>query len=254
MALNIDLIRARRPGQTITFLQTIDTTMRVAANMAAEGAASGTVVLADEQTAGVGRLGRTWHSERDAGVYMSVVLRLPLPPANLPLANLMLGLATADAIQNACGLRCDLRWPNDVLISERKAAGILAQMAGESVIAGIGINVNQSEFPADLRTPATSLRLQCAGKPQSREDIVVATLESLDSFSDTLVSDGPEAILRLFSAASSYTNNRRVLIEESGLRGTTAGLDEHGFLMVCLDSGRLERIAAGGIRPEYSAV
>jgi BirA family transcriptional regulator, biotin operon repressor / biotin---[acetyl-CoA-carboxylase] ligase len=180
-----------------------------------------------------------------------MLLRLPLSPSNLPIASLLLALATADAIQNSTQLACDLRWPNDVLIKERKVAGILAHLAEEYVVAGIGINVNQTALPAGLRTPATSLRIECHGSVHSREDIIVNLLESLDVFCSMLARDGPGSILRVFSAASSYAVDRRVIVEETGSTGVTAGLDESGFLMMQSDAGPLERLATGGIRPHY---
>jgi BirA family biotin operon repressor/biotin-[acetyl-CoA-carboxylase] ligase len=117
----------------------------------------------------------------------------------------------------------------------------------------MGINVNQTSLPADLRTPATSLRIDSGGRPQSRERIIVNLLASLDSFCATLALDGPEAILRAFTTASSYATNRRVVIEETGGKGVTAGLDENGFLLIRSDSGRLERLATGGVRPDLSS-
>jgi BirA family biotin operon repressor/biotin-[acetyl-CoA-carboxylase] ligase len=208
------------------------------------------VVLADEQTAGVGRLGRAWHSEAETGIYCSVLLQLGLPPGEVPIATLMLGLATGDAIGKVTNLSCDLRWPNDVLIGENKVAGILAQLAGDYIIAGIGINVNQTELPKALRTPATSLRLAAGGKDQSRENLVVQLLDSIDSFISVLAEGGRAAILRTFAAGSSYVLNRRVIIEESGRKGVTAGLDDQGFLMVRYESGQVERVASGGVRAD----
>ncbi len=249
MPLDIDAIRARRPQSELHYFPVIDSTMREAARLAATNAPHRATVLADEQTAGVGRLGRSWHSEADSGVYCSVLLRLPLPPSQLPLATLVLGLATADAIQNSTGVACDLRWPNDVLVNGKKVAGILAQLVDTCVVAGIGINVNHSALPDDLRTPATSLFIE-SGSLQSREDLVAALLDSLDTFADLLQTRGSEAIIRSFTAASSYANNRRVVLEETGQRGTTAGLDAQGFLKVRLDSGVMERVASGGVRPE----
>jgi len=175
-------------------------------------------------------------------------LRLLLSPANLPVATLLLGLAAAEAIQTATSLACDLRWPNDVLIDGRKVAGILAQLVDTCIVAGIGINVNQTKFPDGLRTPATSLRLESNGRPQSREAILVQLLASLDSFCSLLAAEGPTAIIRAFTAASSYALNRRVILEETGQKGVTGGLDENGFLLVQFDSGRTERVAAGGVR------
>ena len=119
----------------------------------AKGCPPGTVIVAGEQTAGTGRYGRHWHSEPESGLYLSIVIGGNLDPV----ITLALGLAVADAIQQTTNVTCDLRWPNDILISEKKAAGILTQLEGESIIAGIGINVNHTAFPPDL--VATSLRL-----------------------------------------------------------------------------------------------
>jgi BirA family biotin operon repressor/biotin-[acetyl-CoA-carboxylase] ligase len=249
MPLDIERIRRSRPENELHYFATVDSTMNVAARLAAAGAPHGTVVLADEQTGGIGRLGRTWQSIAEAGLYSSVLLRLGIAPAHFPVVTLVLGLATADAIQKSTGLACDLRWPNDVLIRERKAAGILAQLHDGCIVAGIGINVNQTGFPDGLRTPATSLLIESNGKPQSREALAAQLLESLDYFCDILEAEGPESIIRAFSAASSYALQRRVIVEESGREGITAGLDEQGFLMVRFENGTLERVAAGGIRP-----
>src|SRR4029077_20415255 len=126
----------------------------------------GTVAGAEEQTEGQGRLGRTWHSERDSGLYVSIVLRHLIPANTVPLVTLALGLAAREAILKATDLACDLRWPNDVLIHAKKCAGILTRLessgypsgiiAGGAIIAGIGINVNHSSFPEELSSIATS--------------------------------------------------------------------------------------------------
>ncbi|MGA8026397.1 MAG: biotin--[acetyl-CoA-carboxylase] ligase [Bryobacteraceae bacterium] len=248
MPLDVDTIRNLRPQNHIHYFSTVGSTMTEAARLAAADAPHGTVVLADEQTAGIGRLGRSWQSEAELGIYCSLVLRLPLPSSSLPVASLLLGLSTAEAIQKSTNVACDLRWPNDVLISERKVAGILTHLIEDCVIAGIGVNVNQTFFAADLRTPATSLRIQSDGRAQSREYLIVNLLDSLDTFCSMLIDEGPESILRAFVSASSYALNRRVIVEENGLRGVTAGLDSNGFLLVRSDSGHVERLAAGGVR------
>ena len=156
------------PGRRVEWFPSLDSTMTVAARLAREGCASGTVVGADEQTAGIGRAGHSWHSEPEAGLYVSIVLRLALGPESLPLVMLALGLATRDAIADVTGLAPDLRWPNDVLLGEKKCAGILAQMEGDAVIAGIGINVGHASFPPEIAPLATSLRM--AGASVSREE------------------------------------------------------------------------------------
>lgn len=250
MPLDIEQIQRARTANTIFYYPTLGSTMMEATSLANAGALHGTVVIADEQTAGIGRLGRSWVSQPDVGIYCSILLRLNLKPGSLPVASLVLGLATAEAIQKSTELVCDLRWPNDVLIRERKVAGILTHLTEGYIVAGIGINANQTSFPNDLRTPATSLRIESGGREQSREMIVIQLLESVDIFCSMLQTSGPESIIRAFTSASSYVLHRRIVIEETGEKGTTAGLDSSGFLLVQLDRGKLERVAAGGVRPD----
>lgn len=253
MPLDVARIRALRIGDEIHYFETVGSTMTEAARLLAAGAPEGTVVLANQQTAGIGRLGRSWISERDAGVYASILLCLPLSSSSLPIASLLLGLATAEAIHRATHVACDLRWPNDVLTNSRKVAGILTHLIDSRIVAGVGINVNQSSFPEGLRTPATSLRMESGGRLQCREEILVALLDSIDAFTSMLKTKGAQAILRAFTAASTYAVNRRVVVEDGGLRGITEGLDENGFLLLRTESGRIEKITSGGIRADPSA-
>jgi len=212
--------------------------MTVAARLAREGCAHGTVVVADEQTAGIGRHGRLWHSERGTGLYTSIVLRIPQP---VPVMMLALGLAAREAIAKTSGLSPDLRWPNDVLIGGRKCAGMLAQIDGGALIAGIGINVAQTEFPKELE--ATSLLIQ--GAIVAREDILIALVEAVDEY----CFKEPAEIRRLFEAASSYARGLRVRVDQDGVEGVTQGLDPSGFLIVKQDNGEHATILAGGVRP-----
>src|SRR5258708_1430366 len=135
-------------ARKVYWFESIGSTMTEAARLAAEGCASGTVAGADEQTAGQGRLGRTWISERDRGLYFTIILRLDLKQNALPVVTLAMGLAVAEAITAVSGIVCDLRWPNDVLIGERKTAGILVQLEHGAILAGIGVNINNHELPA----------------------------------------------------------------------------------------------------------
>jgi BirA family biotin operon repressor/biotin-[acetyl-CoA-carboxylase] ligase len=225
----------------------IDSTMYEAARLAHKGAPHGTVVGADEQTAGHGRLGRAWHSPPGAGLYVSLILRLGGPAEELPIVTLALGLAAAEAITQATGLAPDLRWPNDVLLAGRKCCGILTQLHGAAVVAGIGINVNHESFPAELRAIATSLRLQ-AGRTVDRDGLLRHLLAAVDDHLDILRQQGRAAILRLFTQHSSYVFGRRVLVDERDA-GTTDGLNEAGFLMLRRDDGGRVPILAGGVRP-----
>ena len=248
MALDIARIREFRPNNELHYFTSVESTMKEAARFAEQGSPHGTVVIAEEQTAGMGRLGRTWISEPEVGIYCSVLLQLKLPPGKLPVVSLLLGLATAEAIHKAANLSCDLRWPNDVLIDGCKVAGILTHLVDTYIVAGIGINVNNISLEPELRTPATSLLL-ASGKPIARETLLVKLLESLDRFCEMLVQEGPGAVVGAFTLASSYVTDRRVSVEENGVQGTTTGLDEDGFLLIRTDHGLLQRVAAGGIRP-----
>jgi BirA family biotin operon repressor/biotin-[acetyl-CoA-carboxylase] ligase len=250
MPFDIEWVRARLADHRIDWHATIGSTMTAAQLLAVAGCASGTIVGAEEQTAGQGRYGRRWHSEASDGLYVSMVLRYPFPPGAQPLVTLALGLAAADAILKATDLACDLRWPNDVLVQSRKCAGILTQLEGSAIIAGIGINVNHSEFPDELSAIATSLRM-ASGRVQSRERLLVELVSSVDSFCTLLEKQGKVPILEMFSRASSFVHGRRVSVEQgdSMLSGTTAGLNESGFLLLRDDAGKQNVIIAGGVRP-----
>lgn len=249
MALDVEWVRARLPGRQIVWLELTASTMTEAARLAAAGCRSGTAVVAEEQLAGQGRQGKTWHSERETGLYVSIVLRLPLPATDAPVLTLALGLAVAEAISRTTDLTCDLRWPNDLLIATRKCAGILVQVDEPAFIAGIGINVNQTAFPLALADTAASLRL-ITGLVQSRERLLVHLLTAIDSFTRMLVEGGAEPILRMFARASSYATGKRVIVEQgdSLIQGTTEGLDPSGFLVVRKDDGTRSTILAGGVR------
>lgn len=228
----------------------IDSTMRRAAELAREGAPAGAIVGADEQTAGQGRMGRRWHSPPGGGLYFTMILRPRLGPAELPLVTLALGVAVADAIQMFTGLPCDLRWPNDVLANGRKIAGILAQMQDGAVLAGIGVNVGQADFPPEIREIATSIILE-TGAEHDKHFLLRAIAGGIASHVKILESSGAEAILRLFAAASSYVAGRRVAVElpAGEAHGVTAGLTPAGHLLLRTDSGEEITITAGGVRP-----
>ena len=228
---DLDSVRARLPGRRIDWFDTLDSTM----TEARRDPQPGRIVGAEEQTGGMGRHGRKWISPKGEGLYVSIVLSAK----PVPVVMLALGLATREAVGNA-----DLRWPNDVLLNGKKCAGVLAQLDGNAIIAGIGINVSQGEFPGDLETPATSLLLE--GVTISREDLLVALVECVDRY--TLL--GSDEIVRQFTSASSYVSGKRVRVE-AGLEGVTCGLDPAGFLRVREDNGTETTILAGGVRPAH---
>lgn len=232
--IDIDRIRREFPARRIDYYDTIDSTMRAAA-----GCPAGTVAIAGEQTAGQGRHGHAWHSAAGTGLYCSIVLE----PS--PVLTLALGLATAETIAGVTGVACDLRWPNDVMLGAKKVAGILVQLVEGRAIAGIGINVNQETFPAELDGLATSLK-QHTGKTISLTDLLIHLIRGVDSG----VREETDNVLRLFAHASSYAAGRRVTVDlpAGAIVGTTAGLDASGFLIVRQDDGTDTVIVAGGVR------
>jgi len=236
--LDIDRLRRAFPARTIHYHESIDSTMTAASRLPI-----GDVVIAEEQTAGQGRHGHTWHSAPGDGIYCSVVL------AQTPVLTLALGLATHTAIFESTGLVCDLRWPNDLMLNGRKVAGILVQAVGRNAIAGIGINVNHTAFPDDVAALATSLRI-AADRPIHREEILLALLPAID----TIVAQDKSAILAAFTHLSSYASGLRVQVDQPDgiLEGTTAGLDTDGYLIVRKDDGTSTLIVAGGVRAARS--
>lgn len=235
MSCDLALLRESFPGRNIVYYASIDSTMNAAAILT-----PGSVVIAGEQTAGQGRHGHTWHSEPGNGLYVSIVL------PQSPVLTLALGLATVEAIAQVAGIACDLRWPNDVMIGTRKAAGILVQLVDGQAIAGIGINLNHANFPPDLAEEATSLKRARNGVEVPVTDLLIALLHAIDSF----IQEDKETILRLFTLASSYVSGRRVTVAlpDGTIEGTTKGLDGDGFLIVRKNDGTDTLILAGGVR------
>jgi BirA family biotin operon repressor/biotin-[acetyl-CoA-carboxylase] ligase len=232
----------------------IGSTNEAAMQAGAGGEAEGSVFLAEEQTAGRGRGGHGWHSPRSTGIYCSVLLRPAVSPADALPLTLAAGLAVHAAVEEVTRLAPELRWPNDLLLNGRKFCGILAEMNAEVtrvryVAVGMGVNVNQEKFPADLEAQATSLRRE-TGRPWSRVALTVALLKSLDREYKELTRGeaGRETILRRFEKVSPYAQGRRVCVEENGgFEGVTAGLDERGFLRVKTAEG-VRTVLSGGVR------
>ena len=217
------------------------------------GAPHGSVYFADEQREGRGRGDHGCQSVAGQGLYVSVLLRPSLPAARLPLLPLAAGLAAADAIHAASGLTADLRWPNDLLIGERKCGGILAEskIKGGAVafaVVGVGINVHQRGFDAGLAAAATSLDLE-TGRRISRQALLIALLESLEREALGLQEESAgTAIAERLEEASTWVRGRRVDVHgPQACTGVTAGLDEHGFLRIDTADGRVT-VQTGGIR------
>jgi len=248
------LLRGTSFDQHVHHFYKIGSTNTAAMAAAAEGAPEGTVFLAEEQTAGRGRGANTWQSQRSTGIYCSVILRPALPPSEILVLSLAAGLAVRAAIQQVdARVKPDLKWPNDVLIDGKKVCGILTEMNAEAtrvryIVVGIGLNVNQRNFPKELG--ATSLHL-VTGSEWSRVELVAALLKSLDREYRQLVddTDARASILLRFGEASSCVQGKAVRIEENGstFEGTTEGLDSRGFLRVKTPHG-MQTVLSGTVR------
>ncbi len=255
--LTPDMVRQRLKGSLFGkriyhFFKT-DSTNRVALELGHAGEPEGAVVLAEEQTAGRGRAGRSWHSERAAGVYVTLLLRPRLAPVQAPLLTMMAGLSAHSAVQTVTGLEVDLKWPNDLLIRGKKAGGILTEMHAEPgqvrfVIVGIGLNVNQEKFPGELSGVATSLRIE-TGKPQSRMEVLVRLLREFESDYNRFLHEGVTSVVARFEAVSSYAKGKRVRVTNTteSYTGTTAGLGPEGLLQVERDDGQLVTVIVGDV-------
>jgi BirA family biotin operon repressor/biotin-[acetyl-CoA-carboxylase] ligase len=231
----------------------VDSTNNVALRLAQEGEPHGAVVIAEEQTAGRGRLDHTWHSEKSSGIYVTLLLRPAISPVQAPLITLLAGLAVREAVLEQTGLYADVRWPNDLLLRGKKFCGILTEMHAEPdrvrvVVVGIGLNVNHARMPQSLADTATSLRME-SGRVHSRLELLVKLLRQVDRQYNQFLAEGAAPLVERFTEVSSYARGKRVRISAAGetFTGTTAGLDPSGLLRVARDDGRTELVLAGEI-------
>jgi len=238
---------------TLLLLDSIDSTNLEAIRRARMGAPEGLCIVAREQTAGRGRLERSWHSQKDAGIYFSIVLRPRLETNYWPLLALMAALAVVDALRKSCAVRADIKWPNDVCVHERKVCGILAETtetpAGPAAVIGIGINLTNESLRADLINLATSLE-QITGRPPDPETVLTELLKAVvERYQALQTAGGREHTIREWCAHSTYAFDRRVRVsfDSDSFVGVTRGLDEDGALRVETAEGKLRLVRAGDV-------
>ena len=253
-------------ARKLQHLPSVGSTNILASEAAQAGAEHGSVWLADEQTAGRGRSNHDWHSPPGDGLYVSVLLRPQMALADALWLSLATGLAAQSAIATITRANPDIRWPNDLLIGNRKCGGILVEtsaIAPQSdtpamlryAVVGVGINVNHQSFPTDLESFATSLRRE-SGKPWARELILVELLRALEKEIALLEAElrgtsTDASLLKRFAASSTWVRGKRVSVDEAGgYTGVTDGLDARGFLRVAGDDGVLHTVLSGGVRAQ----
>lgn len=230
-----------------------------AARRAVEGAAEGVCVVAGEQTAGRGRLQREWASPKGAGLYFSIILRPQLEQKTWPLLTLMAAVSVHDALFDACALPTDIKWPNDILVNEKKLCGILAETVetpmGRAVVVGIGINLTKGSFPPELEMIATDV--ETAGNQRPELEVVLeALVRALASHYELLnQAAGPEEIISAWCARSSYGEGKLIRVSGSrdSLVGTTRGLERDGALRVETYTGEIKVVRAGDVTSVRSA-
>jgi BirA family biotin operon repressor/biotin-[acetyl-CoA-carboxylase] ligase len=244
----------RRIGASVVCLQETPSTNAVAFKMAQEGAAEGTVVIADTQTAGKGRLGRVWQSPAGVNLYCSVILRPSISPVAACQLTFLSVVAVARAIEKCTPLAPQIKWPNDILISGKKVAGLLNEMNAETekvnfVVLGIGVNLNMrlSQLNEELRHPATSL-LEEGGVEVDRANFTRTLLSELDELYHRFLNEGEESVRAEWLERSAIRGRSvRVSYGDRDIVGSVQGIDSFGALLVQLADGSVETVLSGDV-------
>lgn len=242
-------------GREVLFFSEIDSTNREARERAEKEAPEGTVVIADSQSRGKGRRGRSWESPPGLNLYLSVILRPRIFPPAAPQITLLAGIAAARALSGVSALECRIKWPNDIFLRGRKLAGILAELEGKGsrvqfVVLGIGANVNwkKEDFPAELRETATSLRIE-TGREISRVAVAAAVFRELEKEYSSFLRQGFSPRMREEWNRLSWGLGKRVNLNlpEGKISGQVLGLDPDGALLLLDGEGKTHRFFAGEV-------
>jgi BirA family biotin operon repressor/biotin-[acetyl-CoA-carboxylase] ligase len=245
--LNTQLI-----GNSILWEYEVHSTNDMALELASKGASEGTVVLAESQTRGRGRMGRSWYSPPGEGIYLSVILKPPLSPQKAYQITFMAAVAAAETLRHLFNLEVQIKWPNDLMIRNKKLGGILTELkAGPDrihwVVIGIGINVNIVQFPPELQDQVTSLRLE-VGHPIQRISLIQSLLRNLEKwYFRILEGDFPKLFETWCSLSCTLGNQVEIKIGEEIIRGLATRVAWDGTLYVREDSGQERPIVTGDV-------
>ena len=246
-------LAGKRIGNRIHFLSEVESTNDVLCKLARDGAPHGTVVIAECQTKGKGRLNRQWQSPPVCNIYASIALRPAIEPVYAPQITLMTGVAVADVLSIYCPGDVTLKWPNDVQIGGKKVCGILAEMSASArggvdfVVVGIGINVNirKMDFDESIRNMATSLAEE-AGQNISRLDLTAKLFDRFDDLYTRLLDSGFGSIKDAWlSYCDMVGKQTRVIFKDDIASGKVLGLDDFGALVISYEEGKIKRVIAG---------
>lgn len=241
-------LHTRWAGQSMVYLPTVDSTNRYARMLAAQGARQGTLVLADEQTAGRGRRGRVWISPAGEGVFFSLILRPGAHPSQVALLSLQTALAVALAIERVTGLCARIKWPNDIVCEGRKVCGMLLEMDADEqqvhdVVAGVGINVHQKQFAPEIEHSAASLDV-LTGRVIERAELVRAFLAAFEE-TDDLARAG--MLMEAYRAKSATLGQRVQVIGQDRFTGTALEVTDSGALVVEDEQGQRHEVLAADV-------
>ena len=240
-------------GKELEYYYETDSTNNRARDAAEKGASHGFLAVADCQTAGKGRRGRVWNSPHGTDIYMSFVLRPTFTPSQASMLTLVAGMAVVKGVQKATGLSAMIKWPNDAVVNGKKICGILTEMSTEEdairyVVPGIGINVNATEFPEEIRDKATSLKLEL-GRSVKRSDVICAVAESFEEYYE--IFEKTCDMSGLLSAYDEMLVNMEktvcVLDPKGEYRGKALGIDEEGCLLVEKENGEVVHVLSGEV-------
>ncbi|MDM5154161.1 biotin--[acetyl-CoA-carboxylase] ligase [Bacillus sp. DX1.1] len=241
-------------GRTVYFEESVESTQHIAARLAYEGAAEGTIVVAEEQLAGRGRLSRKWHSPKGTGIWMSIILRPTVPVHQAPQLTLLAAVSVAQAIEKCTGVNVGIKWPNDILIQGKKAVGILTEMQADpdkinAVIIGIGINVNQKQehFADEIQHIATSLAIE-VGKPIARAELMQHIFLQMEKLYQEYLKNGFSVIKLLWeSYAVSIGKEITARTMKDAITGVAKGITADGVLMLEDHEGHIHHIHSADI-------
>jgi BirA family transcriptional regulator, biotin operon repressor / biotin---[acetyl-CoA-carboxylase] ligase len=246
-------LRTVRAGQNIHYVMQTDSTNRVAGELAARGASEGTLVIAEEQTAGRGRMDRTWVSARGSSILCSIIFYPDLTPAALFRLTMLASVAVVRALDAVCSFQTQIKWPNDIYGGNKKLCGILTEFAADGnrvryAVVGLGINVNDDFSAApELADIATSLKHEC-GRTISRCAVLQRLLEELDRGYEALLQGGADELKAAWEHYSMILNRQVAIVsEDARVEGTARGITADGHLLLEDESGAIQEIVCGDV-------
>jgi len=239
-------------GKNLIFLETVDSTNDYAKNIALDHDDM-TVVLSDEQTAGKGRLGRQWASEKGSGIWMSIILKPDIEPAEAPKITQIAAAAMTEAIESVIGEPIGIKWPNDIIYKKKKVCGVLTEMSAELgginyVVVGIGVNVAQTQFPEELVEKAISLKMGLE-RTVSRKEIVLSFLKSFEVlYQDFITTKSLKRTIEICKSRSILLNETvRIITKASTRTVKVVDINENGQLVIVNESGEREQVFYGEV-------